>query len=88
MDRAEGAEKSDEWLPAQVTAVELLGDAMILELRPIAGSEQKQSLLCKTGADAGWSAGDQVQVGFDMRRAHWFDAVTGENLCRPGGVRR
>lgn len=76
-----------EWLPCEVTATELLGDAMTVELRPAGAGEQKQLLLCKTGADAGWSAGDQVQVGFDMRRAHWFDAQTGQNLCRPGGVR-
>lgn len=76
-----------EWLPCEVTATEPLGDAMTVELRPTGGSGQRRPLLCKTGADAEWSAGDQVQVGFDMRRAHWFDAQTGQNLCRPGGVR-
>jgi ABC-type sugar transport system ATPase subunit len=76
-----------EWLPCEVTATELLGDAMIVELRPAAGGEHRQPLLCKAGADAGWTAGDQVRVGFDMRRAHWFDAQSGQNLCRPGGVR-
>ena len=76
-----------EWLPCEVTATELLGDAMILEVRPSGGGERKQPLLCKTGTDVGWNAGDQVRVGFDMRRAHWFDAQSGHNLCRPGGVR-
>jgi multiple sugar transport system ATP-binding protein len=88
--RLAGEERTNElaeWLPCEVTATELLGDAMTVELRPVCGGEQKQLLLCKTGADAGWNAGDQVQVGFDMRRAHWFDAQTGQNLCRLGGVR-
>lgn len=88
--RLAGATRANElaeWLPCEVTATELLGDAMIVELRPAGGGERRQPLLCKADADAGWNAGDQVQVGFDMRRAHWFDAVSGQNLCRPGGVR-
>jgi ABC-type sugar transport system ATPase subunit len=80
------AESPTEWQPARVTSVELLGDSITVELLPAGGGEQRP-LLCKTGAEAAWSVGDQVQVGFDMRRAHWFDALTGENLCRPGGVR-
>jgi ABC-type sugar transport system ATPase subunit len=85
--RTERANELAEWLPCEVTATELLGEAMTVELRPTCGGEQRHPLLCKTGADAGWNTGDQVQVGFDMQRAHWFDAQTGQNLCRPGGVR-
>ena len=102
-ERAEqvNAESSVEWRLAQVTAVESFGDAMTVELRPAERDDRlaedrqmqerqtqdRQTLLCKTDADGGWKTGERVQVGFDMRRAHWFDAVTGENLCRPGGVR-
>jgi multiple sugar transport system ATP-binding protein len=74
--------------PARVTAVEVLGDAMTIELRPAqAEDSQQQPLLCKTGAAGSLSPGDWVRVWFDMRRAHWFDAQTGKNLCGPGGVR-
>ena len=87
----QGRERAVEWRLAEVTAVESLGDAMTVELMPADGGERqtgdRQALLCKTAANAGWGLGERVQVGFDMRRAHWFDAVTGENLCRPGGVR-
>lgn len=73
---------------ARVAAVELLGDAMTIELWPArADGSQPRPLLCKTDADGRLSSGDQVRVWFDMRRAHWFDAQTGENLCGPGGVR-
>jgi multiple sugar transport system ATP-binding protein len=73
---------------ARVAAVELLGDAMTIELWPAeADGSQQRPLLCKTDADGRLSSGDQVRVWFDMRRAHWFDARTGENLCGPGGVR-
>ncbi|HUY87486.1 MAG TPA: ABC transporter ATP-binding protein [Pirellulales bacterium] len=98
--KAGGTEKPAEWLPAEVTATDLLGDAIAVELQPtgsdgeaagssseFAGGGAQRLLLCKTSADAAWSMGDQVLVGFDMRRAHWFDAQTGQNLCRPGGVR-
>ncbi|HEV7225743.1 MAG TPA: TOBE domain-containing protein, partial [Pirellulales bacterium] len=73
---------------AKVAAVELLGDAMTIELWPLqADGPQQRALLCKTSADESLSPGDWVRVGFDMRRAHWFDARTGENLCGPGGLR-
>jgi multiple sugar transport system ATP-binding protein len=74
--------------PARVTAVEVLGDVMTIELRPAQAEDSRQRpLLCKTGADGSLSPGDRVRVWFDMRRAHWFDAQTGKNLCGPGGVR-
>ena len=89
-------EQAAGWQPAEVTATELLGDAITVELRPACGEGEPAEggagavrlLLSKTGADAGWSTGDQVLVGFDLRRAHWFDAQSGQNLCRPGAVRR
>jgi len=79
---------------ADVVAIESLGESAIIHLRPL---EQErgprgqsscggggQVLWAKSPTRTGSRQGDRVQVWFDARRIHWFDARTGMNLRRGG----
>lgn len=80
--------------PARVQFVEHLGDSSLVSLVPPACAEQSKKqaspesrgavLLCKCQIRSGLAPGEQVSAWFDMRRAHWFDGVTGRNLRQSG----
>jgi ABC-type sugar transport system ATPase subunit len=81
-------------VPARVEIVERLGDSCVVSLAPPVGGGQSKKqaspesrgavLLCKCQVRSGLAPGEQVIAWFDMRRAHWFDGVTGRNLRQPG----
>jgi len=52
----------------------------------VGGTEGGQVLWAKATTRAESRPGDRVQVWFDARRIHWFDARTGVNLRRGGTV--
>lgn len=81
-----------EAMPARVAASELMGDARMVELdlsssespaSPRRAETAGRSIWCKVDASCRVGLGDRVSVSFDMRRAHWFNALTGSRLCEP-----
>jgi multiple sugar transport system ATP-binding protein len=64
-----------EAIPATVEMVELMGAESHLHLRT-----GPWSFVARTSADLPWRVNEEVRLSFDMRRAHFFDAVTGEAL--------
>jgi multiple sugar transport system ATP-binding protein len=83
--RHEGDEFSKLVCEAEVQSVEPLGDSTIVYLKPFSdGVEKKvwraEVWRAKVGVAAGPRPGERVRVWFDMRRVHWFDALTGARL--------
>lgn len=86
-------------VPAVVGAVELVGDSKIVGLdlagggwglagaKEAVGVRAGGAVWCKVEAERKLGLGDRVSVWFEMRRAHWFNARTGKNLCVSRGVR-
>ena len=59
----------------RVNMVEPLGDEMILYL-----SAGTQNLIGKVGSHRTLEVGEDLEIGFDMRKVHIFDAQDGRNL--------
>lgn len=77
---------------AQIEAVEPLGDATILHLRPFLCPEPAERpspdgdnslLLCKVTGRIDVRVGDRVAAWCDWRRTHWFARSTGQRLGSP-----
>lgn len=78
-------------MAARVATIESMGDSKVVELELIAEGDdaapRPATAWCKVEADGKLHLGERVSVWFEMRRAHWFNARTGENLYVARGVR-
>lgn len=88
---------SDELaVSATIELIEPQGDSCLVAIGPrltdpgpsnaknTASPNWPGAVLCRSRGCSGLKPGEQVIALFDMRRAHWFDAQTGRNLCSPG----
>jgi len=62
-------------MKAKVNMVEPLGDEMILYL-----TTGTQDFIAKCGSGRRFQVNEEIEVGLDMRRAHFFDLENGRNL--------
>ncbi|MEX0785037.1 MAG: ATP-binding cassette domain-containing protein, partial [Dehalococcoidia bacterium] len=74
----EGAE--GRVMRTRVDVVEHLGNEALLYLIPI-GAEGVQPFIARTGADVQANSGDEIDVVFNMEKAHVFDKQTGEAIA-------
>jgi ABC-type sugar transport system ATPase subunit len=98
MGQPEGGPPDPSWAscPAargRVDLIEDLGDTRVVSLTLDHDEQTKNRasperpgavLLCKRQDRSGLARGEHVIAWFDMRRAHWFDGLTGRNLRQPG----
>lgn len=70
-----------------VVGCEPLGGTSVVQLQwhgesaaPHSGAEVNRCLRCMVGRERQPNAGDRVPVWVDLGQAHWFDAVSGQNL--------
>jgi multiple sugar transport system ATP-binding protein len=93
-DMAESRATNDNTaVEAMVAMIEPLGDATVVHLtcKPpgaqthaidsVLRQDQLHNLVCKAGPAVQVRVGQRVRIWLDMRRAHWFDAESGVNVC-------
>lgn len=90
-----GPGSESEWASlglAQIEALEPLGDATILHLRPFLCPEPAERpspdggnslLLCKVTGRSDLRVGERVAAWCDRRRRHWFARASGQRLRSP-----
>jgi multiple sugar transport system ATP-binding protein len=67
-------------LAMEVILVEPLGGERLVTLEKVTAR-----VMARVRGRSDWPIGSMIEVGFDMRHAHWFDVASGRALTGPAG---